>query len=119
MKPKVWIIKEQMRRTAVGSEVMDFSPATVYGDLEFIIKFDMPVIGMGSAMTIDWLKSVDRFINEYDDSRDFIITTGKPTDIFMIGWLLGQKGYKRPRFLMWRHEENRYRVFDPIFNPAG
>lgn len=119
--PKVWIIKEQMRRTANGSEVMDFTPAMSYGELQFITKFDMPVNGIGSMMMVEWLKAAQHFIDEYDDSKDFIITTGKPSDIFMVGWLLGQSysnmHNKSPRFLVWRHEENRYRVFDPIPAP--
>jgi len=37
------------------------------------------------------------------------VTTGQPTAIFAVGWALGRAG-KVPRFLVWRREENRYRV---------
>lgn len=109
-RPIVWVIKEQMRRTGVGSEVMDFTPAMAYGELRFILKHDMPM-NPGSPMMKDWWDSIDRFADRYDADRDFIIATGKPSDIFMVGWSLGAH-LKHPRFLNWQREENRYRVFD-------
>ncbi len=109
-RPIVWVIKEQMVRDNAGSNPMDFSPAMVYGDLEFITRSDMPT-HPHSGIRMNWDEDVARFIKNYDPDKDFIITTGQPVAIFMVGYALGCSG-KIPRFLMWRREENRYRVFN-------
>lgn len=106
----VFIIKEQMVRDSIGSNPMDYSAAMPYGDLEFITHSDMPVYP-SSSVRVRWDGDVERFIKKYDPELDYIITTGQPVAIFSIGYLLGLSG-KKPRFLLWRREENRYRVFD-------
>ena len=109
-RPTVFIIKEQARRTDTGNEPMDYSPAMVYGDIEFVTKTDLPSYP-NSSIQVNWNDAVADFVNKYDSERDLIITTGQPTAIFAVGHALGLAG-KSPRFLMWRREENRYRVLD-------
>ncbi len=109
-KPIVFIIKEQMLRDPTGSNPMDYSPAMAYGDIEFITRSDMP-LHPHSTVRMSWDDDVARFVEAYEPSRDFIITTGQPTAIFAVGHALGMAG-KLPRFLVWRREENRYRVLD-------
>lgn len=87
---------------------MDFSPALEFGDLEFITIHDIPLYGKGVVMD-QWNRDVRDFVQKYDPMHDFIVTTGQPLAIFMIGYELA-KSNKRPRFLVWRREENRYRV---------
>lgn len=114
-KPKVWVIKEQTMRASAGSMVVDYSPAMEYGELNFITQTDMPLYP-GSQLQRFWEEDVKRFIDEYDPKEDFIITTGQPMAIFCVGWMLATVK-KTPRFLVWRREENRYRVagFSPDF----
>jgi len=116
--PVVWVVKEQMARGEIGSAPMDYSPALQYGDLEFITFHDMPMYGRSSVQA-QWNRDVGKFILEYDPVRDYIVTTGQPIAILAIGFALGQAG-KCPRFLVWRREENRYRVvnFDPTFDTS-
>lgn len=109
-RPTVFVIKEQIRRTDTGNEPMDYSPAMAYGDIEFITKTDMPSYP-NSSIQVNWESDVIRFVEKYDPDHDMIITTGQPTAIFAVGHALGLAG-KSPRFLMWRREENRYRVLD-------
>ncbi len=109
-KPKVFVLKEQVRRGELDSRVMDFSPAMSYGDLEFVTRDDMP-LHPNSMLKDVWQKNVAHFVAEYDSSRDFVIATGRPDSIFTIGYALGLAG-KTPRFLVWRSQENRYRVLD-------
>jgi hypothetical protein len=104
----VWIIKEQVRRGDTGPMVMDYSPAMEYGELEFITRHDMPLYGRSSVQDV-WNDDVIRFVKEYDEANDYIVATGQPSAIFAVGWALGMAG-KTPRFLVWRREENRYRV---------
>lgn len=114
-KPKVWIVKEQMIRGEIHPIPMDYSQAFEYGEIKFITTHDMPIYGKGSVQDV-WNKDALRFAIEYDEMHDYIIVTGQPTAIFCIGWLLGDFR-KIPRFLIWRREENKYRVmnFDATF----
>lgn len=112
--PKIFIIKEQMVRNEVGSVPMDYSRAQDYGDLEFITLHDLPMYSGRSSTQEAWNEDVIRFVKMYDPARDFIITTGQPAAIFMVGWILGAMDpVKIPRFLVWRREEGRYRPLQP------
>jgi hypothetical protein len=104
--PKVWVIKEQLVRNAVGSNPMDYTPAMTYGEIEFVTRSDLPLHPRSTALE-HWALEVKKFVLSYDPKIDYIVTTGQPTSIFAVGWALGQAG-KTPRFLVWRREENRY-----------
>jgi hypothetical protein len=106
IKPIVWVVKEQVSQ----GNAMDYSPAIIYGDIRFITRSDMPLHPNSSVQSV-WSGNVARFVEEYDESRDFIITTGQPTAIFATGHALGL-ARKVPRYLVWRREDNRYRVLD-------
>ena len=112
----VWACKEQTTRTATGPVAMDYSPAEGYGDLRFITRTDLPMHASATVREV-WEEDVVDFVKQYDPARDFIITTGQPTAIFAIGWALGNAG-KAPRFLVWRREDNAYRVMNS-FNPSA
>lgn len=109
-KPVVWIVKEQLLRDATGSSAMDYSPAMRYGDLQFITRRDIPM-HPGSAVRETWGADVLRFVRDYDQAHDYIIPTGQPVAIFAVGCALGIAG-KSPRFLVWRREDNAYRVLE-------
>ncbi|CAB5228647.1 hypothetical protein UFOVP1544_12 [uncultured Caudovirales phage] len=109
-RPVVWIVKEQSVRNSTGSEAMDYSPAMAYGEIQFITQNDMPLYPR-SSIQMNWDLDVASFVRNYDPVTDFIITTGQPTAIFAVGHQLGLAG-KTPRYLVWRREENRYRVLD-------
>lgn len=108
--PTVWVIKEQSVRNSTGSEAMDYSPAMTYGEIQFITSHDMPLHPRSSTQ-LNWDLDVASFVRNYDPATDFIVTTGQPTAIFAVGHRLGAAG-KAPRYLVWRREENRYRVLD-------
>lgn len=109
-KPIVWIIKEQSQRNAIGSNAMDYSPAEVHGDIEFVTKSDIPLYAR-SSIKLQWDLDVEKFATEFDPEKDFIIATGQPTAIFHVGHQLGLLG-KQPRYLVWRRDENTYRVLE-------
>ena len=106
--PKIFIVKEQMIRGETGPIPMDYTPAMEYGDIEFITTHDLPMYGRSSVLDA-WMEDVARFCRIYDPAHDFIVTTGQPMAIFMIGWMLARFN-KTPHFLVWRREENRYRA---------
>lgn len=110
--PIVWACKEQVTRSAIGPVPMDYSPAAEFGDLEFITRCDIP-LHIHSTVRELWESDVEAFVERYDPARDFIIVTGQPAAIFAIGYALGRAG-KPPRFLIWRREENRYRVLNSL-----
>jgi len=110
MKPIVFVIKEQMLRNATGSNVTDYSPALKYGDLKFVTNSDIPLYP-GSSVQLNWDSDVRSFIGVYDPTKDYIIATGSPTAIFEVGYRLGL-AKKAPRFLVWRREDNEYRVLE-------
>jgi len=122
-KPIVWIVKEQVKRDQIGGlAAMDYSPAMKWGELRFITSFDPPVMTSRSSLLEGWKKAVDHFIDEFDASTDFIIASGQPTAMMMIGYLLGEANMdsdglfiqNAPRFLLWRREEGQYIPYDPL-----
>lgn len=118
-KPIVWIVKEQVRRSQNGVETMDYTPAMKWGEPRFITSFDPPTLLTKSTVLQKWKKDVQEFINEFDPEIDFIIASGQPTAMMMVGYLLGVVSYPQradpsPRFLLWRREENTYIPYDPL-----
>lgn len=104
----VWACKEQTVRNSTGAVPMDYAPAESYGELRFITRTDMPMHANSTVRDV-WENDVAEFVREYNPDTDFIITTGQPTAIFAIGHALGKSG-KAPRFLVWRREDNHYRI---------
>lgn len=107
-KPTVWVVKEQMMRGDLGSVAMDYSPAMKFGDIEFITHHDLP-LHPHSSVRNSWALDVLEFVNKYDPHRDYLVATGQPMAILMVGYYLGMAG-KAPQFLVWRPAENLYRV---------
>lgn len=113
MNSKVWVLKEQPVRGAVSTQVMDYSPAMEFGELVFVTEFDPPIHPNGQSLE-HWNNDVHKFIQEFNPEKDYIVATGRPDSIFSIGfklgWLMGRTRTSAIRFLVWRREENRYRV---------
>lgn len=110
MKPIVWACKEQATRTALGATAMDYSPAEAYGELKFITRTDLPFHTNSTFFNV-WCDDVQSFVEKYNPETDYIITTGQPAAIFAMGFALGRVN-KTPRFLVWRREDNAYRVLN-------
>lgn len=110
-RPKVWAIKEQVKTTSAGAVPMDYSAAYEYGDLEFITDMDPPL--HPGTVRLEWERQVLRFLKVFDPDRDYVILTGSPLAIFLVGQLLGGiEHLRRPRVLVWRREQSRYVVFN-------
>lgn len=109
-RPSVWVIKEQVRRQDVGSVPIDYTPAMKYGDVQFITEFDLPT-HPSSTVAKRWHEAVRNFLHKYDESADWIILTGAPLSIFMVGALIGAANVA-PRILVWRREQGAYIPFE-------
>lgn len=109
-KSTVWACKEQVTRSSVGVTAMDFSPAEAYGQLKFITRTDLPFHADSTIRSV-WNDDVAEFAAQYNPATDYIITTGQPAAIFAMGFALGRVN-KIPRFLVWRREDNHYRVLN-------
>lgn len=106
-RPTVWVIKEQVKRVGGDTSPMDYTPAYEHGDLRFITQFDPPLYP-GSVDT-EWHKQVGIFITEFDPTRDFLILTGSPLAIFMLGAIVAKLDTKHAvNVLVWRREQSRY-----------
>lgn len=110
-KPKVWVVKEQVRSGNAGPRAMDYTPAMQYGELRFITEFDLPLHPQ-STVAGEWTKEVKKFEEEYDPKVDYLILTGHTLSIFLIGMLLGKRGISTDlKILVWRREQSRYVTF--------
>lgn len=105
-RPTCWILKEQLRRDSTGSVPLDYTAAYKYGDIEFITELDFPIYGRGSAAA-QWGGAVEKFLNKYDPIRDWLVLTGSPLSIFLLGLRLGNAEIT-PRILVWRRDSNEY-----------
>jgi hypothetical protein len=110
----VYAVKEQNFKAMVGSQVMDYSPAAKFGELKFITTFDMPLHVNSTARGV-WREEVLGFVGDYDSTKDFIILTGQPISIFIIGMML-ERAKKMPRFLKWQGQTGDYHIVESIFN---
>lgn len=111
-RPTVWVIKEQVKSTPSGPTPVDYTPACAYGDLQFITEFDLPV-HHGSTVADQWYLAVLDFVHKYNHETDYIVLTGSPLAIFLVGHVLAIVK-KSPRVLVWRREQNQYLVYDPL-----
>jgi hypothetical protein len=91
---------------------MDYTPAYEFGDVCFITEFDLP-LHPRSTVTRAWIQDTDKFLNTVK-SEDFLILTGQPIAIFMIGCrLMSDVPPNRwPTLLVWRREQGKYVTFD-------
>lgn len=111
-RPTVWVLKEQMRSgSSVGSSPMDYTPAYEYGDIRFITDFDLP-LHPNSTIARHWYDMVRDFLKEFDPARDFLILTGQPLAMFMLGMIMGAVGVV-PNILVWKREQGRYVLYTP------
>lgn len=112
--PIVWILKEQVRRGLTGSEAMDYTPAMRWGEIKFVTDFDVPLHPGGTVMG-KWAHQVRQFVEQFDPAIDFIVPTGQPVAMVLIGYILGATAKLDGgiQFLVWRREENTYIPFVP------
>jgi len=108
IRPTVWVVKEQIKTGSQGSSPMDYTPAYEYGDVKFITDFDMP-LHPASSLHAEWHSRVRGFIKDYNPEVDFLILTGSPLAIFLVGHALSQIRSQFPiKILVWRREQGRY-----------
>lgn len=111
-KPKVWVIKEQVRSGVTGPLPMDYTPAMEYGEVEFVTEFDMP-LHSSSTISSEWVKRVKAWMHVYDPDKDWLVLTGHTISIFLIAAALGRTNLGTgPKILVWRREMGRYIPFN-------
>lgn len=114
-RPTVWVVKEQALRGPTGPAPMDYTPAYKYGDVQFITDCDLPLTRGTSGLKDLWTQQVKKFHRVYNPDRDYIVLTGSPLAIFLIGAIIGAiNSTYRPKILVWRRESNEYVPFDSI-----
>jgi hypothetical protein len=111
-RPKVWVLKEQVKQGTNGPVPIDYSPAYKFGDVQFITDFDLPARTNGTIVE-QWVQKVSRCIDQMDTSRDYILLTGAPLAMFIFGLFCSMANIA-PRILVWRREQGEYVVFDSL-----
>lgn len=106
-RPTVWVVKEQVMRGPTGPVPMDYTAAYEYGDVEFITETDFPTTRGPSALKLHWHERVKAVMHEMSND-DFIVLTGGPLSIFLIGFVLGVFGELTPTLLIWNREQSKY-----------
>lgn len=99
-KSMVYIIEQQP---------FDYTPATSYGELKFL---DSPRLAPNAPNAPDtWNKAVlhqlRKELANYIPGHDYLIPTGGPVRMLIVGMLLAEKG-RRHQMLGWDKRTSRY-----------
>jgi hypothetical protein len=112
-RPTVWVVKEQVVRGATGPTPMDYTPAYKYGDVKFITDHDFPITRGPSGLKEAWHRKVRQFLYSMNSEHDYLVLTGSPFSIFLIGFVCAMCE-RAPKVLIWRRESNEYVPFDML-----
>lgn len=108
-RPIVWVVKEQVKQTANGPQVMDYSAAECFGTIKFITESTIPVhrkwVTAKDAIQVS--KDIMAFC-EAVQPQDFLILTGPPHLFYLIAAAIGESGKNFPNLLAWRREDSEY-----------
>ena len=99
-KPKVFVLEQQP---------FDYSPATAYGELTFLKSSRLAPSAPGAPD--NWNKgvvsSLRKELADYVPNLDYIVPTGAPNRLVVVGMLLRELG-PRHRLLGWDARTQRY-----------
>lgn len=98
--PKVFIVEQQP---------FDYTPATTYGELVFL---DSEQLAPHAPNAPDrWnktvLHSLRKELSTYVPNYDYVVPTGAPARMLVVGMLLAEKG-KIHKMLGWDNRQRRY-----------
>lgn len=98
--PKVFIIEQQP---------FDYTPATTFGELVFIES--EPLAPHAPNAPDRWNKTVihgiRRELANYVPNYDYVVPTGAPSRMLVVGMVLAEKG-KTHKMLGWDRRQRRY-----------
>ena len=87
----------------------DYTPAAIYGELRFLEAERLAPHSPNAPET--WnnsvVKRLERGLGPYVPGYDFVIPTGAPTRMMLVGMLLSRKGDKH-KILKWDARSQRY-----------
>jgi hypothetical protein len=111
MNSNIYILREQIVRDASGTNSpVDYSPALDHGDsLSVVTRYEADQVIGGSEMAKNMVEDLRSFAMAYNPDKDYIIPTGAPTMILLVGMLLHAAGHRRVRMLKWSPRDRRYR----------
>lgn len=98
--PRVYVIEQQP---------FDYTPATVYGELHFLNSDRLAPSAPNAPDT--WnkavLHSLRRELSNYIPNYDFIVPTGAPSRMLVVGMILAGRGQTH-KMLGWDNRQRRY-----------
>lgn len=102
----VWVVQESVIPGSNGIP-MDYSPAEEFGDVQFISRTDTSR-QQNSSINDGVLESMRHMARLYRAGMDYIVLTGSPLAIFMVGVAMAEVG-KPAQILLWDRRTSNYR----------
>lgn len=98
--PRVYIVEQQP---------FDYTPATVFGELSFMDseQFAPHAPNAPERWNRSVIHSLRRELSAYVPNYDYVIPTGAPARMLVVGMLLAEKG-KTHKLLGWDNRQRRY-----------
>lgn len=97
-RPLVYIIEQQP---------FNYSAAEVYGQLMFLSAKKLAPYSLSPLWNNEVLRSLRHELADYVPEYDFIVPTGAPNRILLVGMLLKERGSKH-KILGWDAKQQRY-----------
>lgn len=102
--------KKPVKRVyVIEQQPFDYTPATVYGELTFLESERLAPHAPNSPNT--WnekvLHQIRKDLAAYVPGYDYIIPTGAPYRMLLVGMVLASRG-KQHRILGWDNRQHRY-----------
>jgi len=99
-RPRVYVVEQQP---------FDYAPASVYGEPIFmdVQKLAPEATGAGNGWNTKILQQIRRELSQYVPGHDFLIPTGAPIKLLVVGAVLKEKGPTH-NILGWDGRSQRY-----------
>lgn len=100
--PIVWVVEKAS---------FDYSPARVYGQTIRAIEADQLSPNADASWHDKTIQQVRKALSDYIPGIDYIIPTGKPVRMMLVGLILRERGDVH-NFLGWDDRTQRYFVYE-------
>jgi hypothetical protein len=95
----------------VSQQPFDYTPAADYGTLYFMrpLKLAPTVEGDGGRYNLSRISTVRKELQDYRPGVDFIVPTGSPAGLLVVGMILGHIGQTH-KMLQWDAQNQKYNM---------
>lgn len=102
--PTVYVVQQQP---------FDYSPAAEYGTLYFLKEAKLAPVAPNdnNQWNANVIRNLRQELSAYVPGRDYVIPTGAPTKMLLVGMLLSQMGSYH-RLLGWDQRAQKYHLYE-------